>query len=47
MPRSLSTFWGEAPFPPGPVSSSVSRAPATQCWAASTGWLGVSRLGVT
>ena len=46
MPRSLSTLRGEAPFPPGPVSSSVSRAPV-QCWAASTGWPGASGLGVT
>ena len=42
MPRSLSTFWGVALFPPGPVSSS--RA-LIQCWAASTGWPGASRAG--
>ena len=42
MPRSLSA----TPFPAGRVSSRVSRVPV-QCWAASTGWPGASRLGVT
>ena len=42
MPRSPSA----TPFPAGRMSSRVSRMPV-QCWAASTGWPGVSRVGVT